>query len=73
MFKFDFSNKETMALIGKEVVFTFTDGTDLTGKVIGFTSDKDNDSGVTTIDVISDKFDACVSIEESEISSIEVK
>ena len=73
MFKFDFNIKETMELIGKQVVFTFTDGTNLSAKVIGFTSDKDTDSGVATIDVISEKFNACVSIEENEIISIEIK
>ena len=41
------------------------------GKVVGFTSKYDNDSGVPTIDIASDKFNACVSIGENEILSIE--
>ena len=47
------------------------DGQKTAGKVVGFTSKHDNDSGVPTIDIASDKFNACVSIGENEILSIE--
>ena len=73
MFKFDFNIKETMGLTGKQVIVTCITGEKISGKVVGFTSKYDNDSGVPTIDVASDKFKACVSIEENEILSIETK
>ena len=73
MFKFDFNIKETMELVSKQVVVTCIDGQEVTGKVVGFTSEYDNDSGVPTIDIASDKFNACVSIEKNEIISIELK
>ena len=73
MFKFDFNIKETMELVGKQVVVTCTEGDKLYGNVIGFTSKYDNDLGVASVEIISDKFNSCVSIFENEILSIETK
>ena len=72
MFKFDFSNKETMQMVGKQVIITFTDGNKILGKVIGFTSAKNNNPEVASIDIISKQFDACVSVFENEILTLEI-
>ena len=62
MFKFDFNIKETMELVGKQVVVTCIDGQEVTGKVVGFTSKYDNDSGVPTIDLASNVFNVFSSL-----------
>ena len=73
MFKFDFLDKETMEMVGKQVVIECADGDEISGRVVGFTSDKDNDFGVASVDLVLGKFNTCVSVFENEILTIETE
>lgn len=71
-FKFDFADGTLMSYVGKTVQITFTDGDEMTCKVLGYTSAANNNDNVATVDVLCDRFDASVEITESEIASIEL-
>lgn len=71
-YKFDFSDGILIGYVGKKVRLSFTDGEEMTGKVVGYTSAVNNDDEVFTMELLSDKFNETVEIAENEIAAIEV-
>lgn len=71
-YKFDFSDGILIGYVGKKVRLSFTDGEEMTGKVVGYTSAVNNDDEVSTMELLSDKFNETVEIAENEIVAIEV-
>lgn len=71
-YKFDFSDGILIGYVGKKVRLSFTDGEEMTGKVVGYTSAVNNDDEVSTMELLSDKFNETVEIAENEIAAIEV-
>lgn len=71
-YKFDFSDGILIGYVGKKVRLSFTDGEEMTGKVVGYTSAANNNDEVFTMELLSDKFNETVEIAENEIAAIEV-
>lgn len=71
-YKFDFSDGILIGYVGKKVKLSFTDGEEMTGKVVGYTSAVNNDDKVTTMELLSDEFNETFEIAENEIAAIEV-
>lgn len=71
-YKFDFSDGILIGYVGKKVKLSFTDGEEMTGKVVGYTSAVNNDDKVTTMELLSDELNETVEIAENEIAAIEV-
>lgn len=71
-YKFDFSDGILIGYVGKKVKLSFTDGEEMTGKVVGYTSAVNNDDKVTTMELLSDEFNEIFEIAENEIAAIEV-
>lgn len=71
-YKFDFSDGILIGYVGKKVKLSFTDGEEMTGKVVGYTSAVNNDDKVTTMELLSDEFNETFEMAENEIAAIEV-
>lgn len=57
--------------VGKIVKVVCTDGDEVIGTVIGFTSAADSDDGAATVDLVKDDFYGIIVVPENEIISIE--
>lgn len=71
-YKFDFSDGILIGYVGKKVKLSFTDGEEMTGKVVGYTSAVNNDDKVTTMELLSDEFNETFEMAENEIAAIDV-
>lgn len=71
-YKFDFSDGILIGYVGKKVRLSFTDGEEMTGKVVGYTSAVNNDDNVATMELLSDELKETIEIAEDEVATIEV-
>lgn len=71
-YKFDFADGKLVGYVGKKVRLSFTDGEEMTGKVVGYTSAVNNDDNVATMELLSDELKETIEIAEDEIATIEV-
>lgn len=71
-YKFDFADGKLVGYVGKKVRLSFTDGEEMTGKVVGYTSAVNNDDNVATMELLSDELKETIEIAEDEVATIEV-
>lgn len=71
-FSFKSLGSKTRDYRGKMAKVTLTNGKTDIYKIIGFTSGYDNGNGIATLNVRNNKINGIISIDETDISSLEI-